>query len=122
KVTVATNPITIVVDSATAGAEAGLSPLAHALLLSAPPPRRNDQVALTTVVPAETVLVGQQVDLVVVAWLPRELRSRLRRPPIVTLPTPGGVWAYPQVAPGAVVAARQVRGQWMDLFAVHQVM
>ena len=118
---IATNPITVVIDSATAGAEAGLSPLAHALLAAAPPPRRVDQVALTVVVPAETVLVGQQLDILVAAWFPRELRTRLRRPPIVTLPTPGGVWAYPQAGPGEVVATRLVRGQWLDLFAVHQV-
>ncbi|HYS21656.1 MAG TPA: BatD family protein, partial [Gemmatimonadales bacterium] len=118
---IATNPITIVIDSATAGAEVGLSPLAHALLVAAAPPRRNDQVALTVIVPAETVLVGQQLDIVVGAWFPRELRARLRRPPIVTLTTPGGVWAYPQSGSGEVVATRLVRGQWMDVFAVHQV-
>jgi hypothetical protein len=118
---IATNPITIVVDSATAGAEAGLSPLAHALLAAAAAPRRNDQVALTVIVPAETVLVGQQLDIVVGAWFPRELRTRLRRPPIVTLTTPGGVWAYPQSGSGEVIATRQVRGQWMDVYAVHQV-
>ncbi len=119
---VATDQITIVVDSATAGVESGLSPIARALLEAAPPPRRTDQVALTVVVPAETVLAGQQLDVVVAAWFPRQLRARLRRPPIVTLPTPGGVWAYPQAAPSEVVATRLVRGQWMDLFAAHQVM
>ncbi|OLC07058.1 MAG: hypothetical protein AUH42_04290 [Gemmatimonadetes bacterium 13_1_40CM_70_11] len=118
---IATHPITIVIDSATAGAEAGLSPLAHALLVAAQAPRRIDQVALTVLVPAETVLVGQQLDIVVAAWFPRDLRTRLRRAPLVTLPTPAGVWAYPQAGSGDVVATRLVRGQWMDLFAVHQV-
>jgi oxygen tolerance protein BatD len=118
---VETDPITIVVDSAPPGVEEGFSPIARALLQATPPPRRTDQVALNVVVPAETVLAGQQVDIVVAAWFPRELRSRLRRPPVVTLATPGGVWAYPQTAPTEVVISRLIHGQWMDLFALHQV-
>ena len=118
---VATEPILITVDSAATGVAAALSPLVHALLESAPPPRRADDVALTMIVPDDTVLVGQQVDLIAAAWVPRDLRERLRRVPLLTLTTPEGVWAYPPTTPSGVAAARQVGGRWMDLFITHQI-
>jgi hypothetical protein len=120
---VATDPILVTVDSASDRVAAALSPLARALLESAPLPvsRRSDRVALTVLVPSDTVLAGQQVDLIVAAWVPRELRERMRRPPLLTLVTPEGVWAYPASASSGVAAARLVGGRWMDLFITHQV-
>jgi tetratricopeptide (TPR) repeat protein len=50
------------------------------------------------------------------------MRERLRRAPLLTLQTPEDVWAYPPSAPAAVVLSRQLQGQWMDLYAVHQVL
>lgn len=122
---VSTDPILITVDSAADRAGASLSPLARALLESTPPPasRRADRVALTMLVPSDTVFVGQQVDLIAAAWIPRELRERMRRPPSVTLVTPEGVWAYPAAASPGVALSRQVNrgGRWLDLFVTHQV-
>ncbi|HEV8264598.1 MAG TPA: BatD family protein [Gemmatimonadales bacterium] len=120
---VATDPILVTVDSAATGAASALSPLARALLESAPPPavRRADQVALTVIVPNDTVLVGQQVDLIAAAWIPRDLRERMRRLPILALVTPEGVWAYPPSTPTGVAAERQVAGRRMDLFITHQI-
>ena len=124
-VVVSTDPIAIAVDSARAGVAARLSPLARALIDGAPPPPprpgRGDPVALTVIVPADTVLAGQQLDFIVAAWFPRELRTRLRRLPVVTVPTPEGVWSYPQAAPTGIAATRLVRGRWMDLFVAHRV-
>ena len=118
---VATEPILITVDSAATGVATALSPLVRALLESAQPPRRAADVTLTMIVPDDTVLVGQQVDLIAAAWVPRDLRERLRRVPIMTLTTPEGVWAYPPTTPSGVAAARQVGGRWMDLFITHQI-
>jgi len=118
---VATEPILITVDSAAAGVATALSPLVRALLETAQPPRRADDVALTVIVPDDTVLVGQQMDLIAAAWVPRDLRERMRRPPALGLTTPEGVWAYPPSTPSGVAAARQVGGKWMDLFITHQV-
>ena len=118
----ATNPITIVVENAAAFPATTLTPLARALLAAARPPSRADQVALTIVVPADTVRVGHQLDLLLVAWFPRAMRERLRRAPLLTLQTPEDVWAYPPSAPAAVALSRQLQGQWMDLYAVHQVL
>jgi len=117
---VATAPIAVTVDSAAVGLATTLSPIARSLLDAAPPPGRNDRVALTVIVPGDSVLVGQQVDVIAAAWFPRELRERLRRAPILTMQTPEGVWAYPGAAPAAVAASRLVRGRWMDLFVAHQ--
>jgi hypothetical protein len=119
--TVATEPILVTVDSAATGVASAISPLVRALLETAQPPRRADDVALTVIVPEDTVLVGQQMDLIAAAWVPRALRERMRRPPILTFVTPEGVWAYPPFTPAGVAAARLVGGRWMDLFITHQI-
>ncbi|MGH7671698.1 MAG: BatD family protein, partial [Gemmatimonadales bacterium] len=122
-----TYPILISVDSTTTGVATALSPLARALLETAPSPPlpqpsgRDDQVALTIIVPDDTVLVGQQVDLIAAAWIPRALRERMRRLPTLTLSTPEGVWAYPASAPTGIGATRLVGGRWMDMFIAHQI-
>ena len=125
--TLATEPILITVDSAASGVATALSPLVRVLLEKAALPaarsggRRADEVALTVIVPADTVLVGQQVDLIAAAWVPRDLRERMRRLPLLTLVTPEGVWAYPPSTPTGVAAARMVGGRWMDLFITSQI-
>ena len=126
-----TYPILISVDSTATGVAATLSPLARALLESAPAPfppppsgegrGRDDQVALTIIVPDDTVLIGQQVDLIAAAWIPRALRERMHRLPTLTLNTPEGVWAYPASTPTGIGATRMVGGRWMDLFISHQI-
>jgi len=118
-----TDFILITVDSAADRTASTLSPLARSLLESTPAPvsRRADRVALTMLVPSDTVFVGQQVDLIAAAWIPRELGERMRRPPLLTLVTPEGVWAYPTAASSGVALSRQVSGRWMDLFIAHEV-
>ena len=118
----ATEPLTIVVDSAAAFSATTLGPAARSLLAGAAPPPRGDQVALSIVLPERPPRIGQQLDLLLAAWFPRDLRTRLRRPPQLTLQTPQAVWALPPSAPSDVVLSRQVRGRWMDLYAVHQVL
>jgi len=75
-----TDFILITVDSAADRTASTLSPLARSLLESTPAPvsRRADRVALTMLVPSDTVFVGQQVDLIAAAWIPRELGERMR--------------------------------------------
>lgn len=127
---VATDPILITVDTATSRVGSSLSPLARRLLEHAPPPPRpregtaeggGGRVALTVLVPDDTVVAGQQVDLIAAAWIPRELRERMRRLPVLTLAAPAGVWAYPATTPTGIAAARLVGGRWMDLFVSHQI-
>jgi hypothetical protein len=116
-----TNPIRIVVDSGAFPA-AVLSPVGRALLTGARPPPRVDVVTASVIVPTDSVRVGTQVDVLLAAWFPRSVRERLRRPPLLTLQTPQNVWGYPPSMPVGVILSRQVHGQWMDLFAVHQVL
>src|SRR5439155_138724 len=85
---------------------AALSPLARGLLATAPPPGRSDRVALSVILPSDSVLVGAQLDVIAAAWFPRELRTRLRRMPILTLQTPEGVWSYPGASPIEPAQAR----------------
>ena len=120
---VATDPILVTVDSAADRTALTLSPLARSLLESTPAPvsRRADRVALTMLVPSDTVYTGQQVDLIAAAWIPRELNQRMRRPPLLTLVTPEGVWAYPPATSSGVALSRQVGGRWIDLFIAHEV-
>src|SRR5207249_10668839 len=99
--TVATEPISIIVDSAAVGPAAALSPLARGLLASAPPPARSDHVALSVILPSDRVLVGAQLDVIAAAWFPRELRTRLRRMPILPLQTAEGGWSHPAASPSA---------------------
>jgi len=120
---VATDPILVTVDSAADRTTSTLSPLARSLLASTPPPvsRRTDRVALTMLVPSDSVYAGEQVDLIAAAWIPRELGQRMRRQPLLTLVTPEGVWAYPAAISSGVALSRQVGGRWIDLYIAHEV-
>ncbi len=117
---VATPSLTVTVDTAAAGLATVLSPIARGMIVAAAPPAQSDRVALTVLIPGDTVLVGQQVDVVAAAWFPRPLRVRLPRPPVLALQTAEGVWSYPGAVPTEVAASRLVRGTWMDLFVAHQ--
>jgi BatD DUF11 like domain len=117
---VATRPLSVVVDPAITGLATSLSPVARGMLEAAPAPARSDRVALTLIIPGDSVLMGQQLDVLAAAWFPRELRVRLPRPPVLSLQTAEGVWSYPGAVPTEVAASRLVRGAWMDLFVAHQ--
>src|SRR5439155_1328847 len=104
--TVATEPIAVTVDSVAAGPAASLSPVARGLIAAAAPPAQSDRVALSVILPGDTALAGAQLDVVAAAWFPRELRTRLRRMPILTLQTPEGVWSYPGASPSAPAESR----------------
>lgn len=122
KLSAATKPITIVVDNAAAFPTTALSPTGRAMLQEARPPSRLDVVTATVIVPTDSVRVGTQLDVVLAAWFPRSVRERLRRPPLLTMQTPEDVWGYPPSMPSGVALSRQIRGQWMDLYAVHQIL
>ncbi len=111
-----------VVGSATTTA-AALSPRVRALVDRVPPPALADSedVGLTVTVFPDVAHVGQQIDVLVVAWFPRSIRDRLRSPPILRAPNVRGSWAYPETDPATVVAGRRVGRVTYDLFVLHQV-
>lgn len=119
---VQTDAIAVTIDSASTLPTGELSPLARAMLEAAPPPARTDRVSLVVLVPHDTIIAGDQLDVVVAAWFPHDVMAKLRRPPVLTLPGARGAWAYPQNAPSGVVLSRRAHGVSFDLFALHQVL
>ena len=115
-----TAPIVVMVDSGVLATT--VSPIARALLASAPPPSKTDQVSLTLLASHDTAWPGSQLDVVAAAWFPRTVRNQLARDPLLSLPTPVGAWGYPPDGPAGVATSRQVRGTWMDLYVLHQTL
>jgi hypothetical protein len=117
-----TEAAALVVDvepSATVAATT-LNPRLRTLLERTPPPPRG-KAAVALVLSADTVGVGEQVDVVTAAWFPRDLRLQLRRPPTLQPPVIDGVWSYPQAAPSGIAVTRNIGGIAYDLFVAHQV-
>ncbi|MFL5519544.1 MAG: BatD family protein [Gemmatimonadales bacterium] len=107
-------------ENAAAGMLA-LNPRLRDLVARAPPPRRSGQVGLTVLLSQDSVLVGQQIDVLTAAWFPRDLRAQLRRQPVLQPPVIDGVWSFPQTAPPGIAATKRVGGTWYDLFVAHQI-
>ncbi len=105
-----------------AGTATGLDARIEAAVQEYPPPELStEEVTLEVLAPTRPVMLGDQVDLVVVAWFPREVRNRLRNPPTLEPPSLRGAWTYDRPTPTGVVASRRVNGRWYDLFVLHQV-
>jgi hypothetical protein len=112
--------VVVDVEPSAAVAAATLNPRLRSLLERTPPPPRG-KAAVALVVSADTVRVGEQVDVVTAAWFPRDLRLQLRRPPTLQPPVIDGVWSYPQAAPSGIAVTRNIGGIAYDLFVAHQV-
>ncbi len=100
-----------------------LSPRVRALIERASPDGRGapDQVEVAVLASADEVVLGEQIDLVVTAWFPREVRNRLRAPPTLLPPDVRGAWGYAQPAPAGVVATRELGQRTYDLFVHHEI-
>lgn len=90
------------------------------MIAEAAPPEIENEVAVTLVVEPRVVTLGQQVDLLALAWFPREVRTRMRAPAAFENPRVGGVWSYRHPMPAGVVATRRVGGRTYDIFAQHE--
>ena len=97
-----------------------LSPRVSAVLDRARSPARGD-VAVSLLASGDSVLVGEQLDLITAAWFPRQLLSQLRRPPELRPPTITGVFNAVQPSVAGIGASRLVDGVWYDLYVAHQV-
>jgi hypothetical protein len=116
------DPVTVKIEGgAAAPVTASLSPRLARLVQRAPPPDVLGQAGISLALSDSNVVVGEQVDVVTIAWFDREIRQQLRRAPTVESPRLEGVWSYPQPVPGGIAASRQVGGRWYDLFVLHQV-
>lgn len=112
--------VVVDVDPSPAATATALNPRLRTLMERAPPPPRG-KAAVALVVSADTVSVGEQVDVVTAAWFPRDLRLQLRRPPTLQPPVIDGVWSYPQATPAGIAVTRNMAGSTYDLFVAHQV-
>lgn len=116
------DPVDVTIEGGTPSAvAAALNPRLARLVERAPAPGVLGPAAITVLVSDTTVVVGEQVDLVTLAWFERGVRLQLRRAPTVESPHIDGVWAYQQPVPGGIAASRQVGGKWYDIFVLHQV-
>ena len=118
--TVEAPAVVVDVTASRAATASTLSPRLRRLLDQAHPPVAG-QAAVDLIVSADSVRVGEQVDVVTAAWFPRDLRLQLRRPPTLQPPVIDGVWSYPQATPAGIAATRSIGGRWYDLFVAHQV-
>ena len=112
--------VTVDVEPNAAVSAAALNPRLRSLLTRTPPPPRG-KAGVALIVSADTVQVGEQVDVVTAAWFPRDLRLQLRRPPALQPPVIDDVWSYPQAAPSGIAVTREIDGIAYDLFVAHQV-
>jgi len=90
-------------------------------LLARTPSPREGEVAVITSSSADTVYVGDQIEILTTAWFPASLRERLRRPPTLRPPSLNGVWSLPVVTLPGVAAHREIGETRYDLYASHQV-
>jgi tetratricopeptide (TPR) repeat protein len=116
----------VTVGGAAAGAagtgvgETDLGPRVTRLLDRAEPPPPG-AVSVALLVSADTVVVGEQLDVVTAAWLPRELLGALQRPPSLRPPQLDGVYGAVEPGTARVVRSLQLGSQWYDLYATRQI-
>ena len=85
-----------------------------------PARRPADEVFVEVLTSTSSVVLGEQLDVAVVAWFPQDIRSQLRTPPILQPPELQGAWTYSQGVPHAVDMRRVLGGTRYQVY-VHPV-
>jgi hypothetical protein len=116
-----TNAIAVKVTAPSAAHVTAVAPHLRRVLDTLRPRPAGDDVVVSVLTLPDSVLLGDQLDLVTLAWFPRDVRTQLRTPPTLEPPDVQGVWSYQQTTNPGVAASRQVNGHWYDLYASHQV-
>jgi tetratricopeptide (TPR) repeat protein len=119
---VETASISVAVSEPVSREASALAPRVRTLVNAASPPLNSSDVVVQVLAVPDSVPLGRQLDLVTLAWFPREIRTQLRTPPTLIPPDVDGVWAYQQTTPTGIVESRRVGQQWYDLFISHQVL
>jgi len=109
---------TVSVTSASSG-PAGLDADLLDLIPRVPPPRPG-QPSVYLVASDDRIFVGDQLNVLTAAWLPRGLRLRLRQAPTLTPPALAGVFSSPRRAVAGAVASRTVEAETYDLYVSFQ--
>ena len=116
---VRTREINVTVTGSAGPSDTAL-PFLRSLLATSRPPSGRDDVTVTIELSSDSLVIGEQLDMVVVAWFPRRLRARLRNPPTLEPPRVSGAWIYQSTSPTGVISSREVDGDWYDLHIHHQ--
>jgi tetratricopeptide (TPR) repeat protein len=85
-----------------------------------PPSHSPDEVFVEVLTSTDSVVLGQQLDLAVIAWFPQQVRSQLRTPPTLQPPELQGAWTYSHGVPHAVDLRRDIGGTRYQVY-VHSV-
>jgi hypothetical protein len=118
--TVQTDSLTVTIRGT--AAPTALEPHVIELLRSVRPEASDsNRVGLTLVVAPEVVALGQQTDVVLAAWFPRDVRQRIRTQPTIEAPQVRGAWVYQRPTPSGIALSRTVDGRIYDLYVVHLV-
>lgn len=113
--------LTVTVAAADAGTEVALERRIADIVRRVPGPSGGEDVVVTIVPSAQTIVLGEQLDVVVLAWFPRDIRSRLRTRPTLSPPELQGAWTYAQTPSLRAVESREVGGRLFDLFLYRQI-
>ncbi len=114
-----TDPISILVTGE-GPTDPGRNPIVARMIERAPPPSDSSEVSVFIVPSANSVTVGQQLDLLVFAWVPRVLRNRLRTAPTLQPPQFSGAWGYETDLPPDLIEEKTVGNHVFDLYVHHQ--
>lgn len=115
KAVVATESLTLEISGSRQPAE--LAPEIANLIALAPSPPLGSEVAVLLIPSRRSLRVGEQLDLLTLAWFRRDVRERLRAPPTFAAPKLTGLWSYSYASPAGVVASRKLGDAWYDAFA-----
>jgi hypothetical protein len=111
--------VTVIADEEDSGAR--LAPHIRRMVeRHQPAMRAADEVFVEVLTSTDSVVLGQQLDLAVVAWFPQQIRSLLRTPPTLQPPELQGAWTYSQGVPHAVDMRRVIGGTPYQVY-VHPV-
>ncbi|MDH5644191.1 MAG: BatD family protein, partial [Gemmatimonadota bacterium] len=119
--TVATPPMDVTIEAVVQPATPTIAPRILRLVRGRLSPRAGEEAVVRLVTSRDTVVVGEQLDLIVMAWVSREVQSRMQTRPYLTPPTVDGAWTYPRTSFLAVVDSQRIGGELFDLFVHHQV-
>jgi hypothetical protein len=116
------DPVTVtILGGAAPAVSAGMTARVARIIERAPPPPALDDAGVSVALSDSTVAIGEQVDVVTIAWFDRGVRQRLRRAATLEPPQLEGLWSYAQPVPAGIAASRVVNGRTYDLFLRHQL-
>jgi len=111
--------VTVVADDE--ASESTLAPHIRDMVARHRPTRASpDAVFVEVLTSTQSLMLGEQLDLAVVAWFPQQIRAQLRTPPTLQPPEFQGAWTYSHGVPHAVDMRREIGGTLYQVY-VHSV-